>query len=274
MNEGWNVEKFGGGQVIAHCGAKFVSYEDVCMAPVPMGTESFKPLPHRDFVDTIKSELNTRGVEIVKTSYALNKNGMQLFGMFDLATVAPTGDFRSVMGFRNSNDRSWAAGIVAGSRVFVCDNLAFSGEFFCLRKKHTPNLDLGIHIGPAIDRFEENFDLLVGLTDHLKTVNLSDTQAKELMVDLCGAKLFPLRLLPEIRKQWLEPDYPVFEDRTAWSLYNAFTESAKVIKSTATMQRSLSNLTRTLRNATGYRTARPVSDGDVVVEAEVELLDD
>lgn len=282
MHEGWQSESFRSGagnsrvngQTVLHKGAKWASYEDVQRALVPVETDTFKPLPHRAFVDLMKTELTARKVDIVAEKYAMNKNGMQLFGMFDLATVAPSGDFRAVMGFRNSNDRTWAAGIVAGSRVFVCDNLAFSGDFFCLRKKHTPGLDIGLHIGPAIDRFEDNFDLLVGLSEHLKTVSLSDTQAKELMVDLCGAKLFPLRLLPEVRKQWLEPEYPVFEDRTAWSLYNAFTESAKIIKSTATLQRSLSNLSRTMRTASGYRCVKPVDDADVIVEGEIELLDE
>jgi hypothetical protein len=30
-----------------------------------------------------------------------------------------------------------------------------------------------------------------------------------------------------IKKEWLEPTYPVFEERTLWSFYNACTEALK-----------------------------------------------
>jgi hypothetical protein len=36
-----------------------------------------------------------------------------------------------------------------------------------------------------------------------------------------------LRLLPEVSHEYFEPRLPAFESRTAWSLHNAFTASAK-----------------------------------------------
>ena len=44
-----------------------------------------------------------------------------------------------MLGLRNSHDKTFPAGIVAGSAVFICDNLAFSGEVK-LARKHTTHI--------------------------------------------------------------------------------------------------------------------------------------
>jgi len=244
-----------GGRLVTHCGAQSVSRDEILMAPVPGATDSFKPLPHAEFIETIEGELTRRGVGIVSEHLALKQNGLQLFGLWDVTTVAPSGDFRSVIGFRNSNDKTWAAGVVAGSRVFVCDNLAFSGEFVCLNKKHTPNLNITLEIGPAIDRWEENFALLVGLSDHLKEFPVSDGFAKEIIFNIFAAEKFPMRLFPSVATNYFKPPHEEFEPRTAWSLMNAFTESAKAIKSYSTNQQSLLAVTHALREVSDFRLA-------------------
>ena len=45
-------------------------------------------------------------------------------------------DYALVLGLRNSHDKRFPAGIVAGASVFVCDNFSFSGEVKFARK-HT-----------------------------------------------------------------------------------------------------------------------------------------
>ena len=44
------------------------------------------------------------------------------------------------LGIRNAIDKSMSVGVVAGDRVFVCDNLAFIGSLIAFRK-HTSGLD-------------------------------------------------------------------------------------------------------------------------------------
>ena len=61
---------------------------------------------------------------------------------FRFAVFAPVDDGANaadhslVVGLRNSHDHSFCLGVSLGSRVFVCDNLAFSGEVRVARK-HT-----------------------------------------------------------------------------------------------------------------------------------------
>jgi hypothetical protein len=45
-------------------------------------------------------------------------------------------DYCRVLGLRNNHDKTFPTGIVAGTSVFVCDNLSFSSEIKFTRK-HT-----------------------------------------------------------------------------------------------------------------------------------------
>jgi hypothetical protein len=62
-----------------------------------------------------------------------------MFGAFTLDHA--TGDLAWMIGVRNSVNKTLKVGITAGTRVFVCDNMAFSGDFIRFRK-HTGGLDL------------------------------------------------------------------------------------------------------------------------------------
>ena len=61
-----------------------------------------------------------------------------MFGALTLS-VGEEGDrsdrVNLVLALRNSNDKSFALRMVAGFRVFVCDNPAFQGEFFAIAKQ-------------------------------------------------------------------------------------------------------------------------------------------
>ncbi len=52
---------------------------------------------------------------------------MKMFGVLDLETQME--GCRFSIGIRNSHDKSIRLGLTAGLRVFVCSNMAFSGEF-------------------------------------------------------------------------------------------------------------------------------------------------
>lgn len=48
-------------------------------------------------------------------------------------------DYCWILGLRNSHDKTFPAGIIAGLSVFICDNLGFSGEVK-LARKHTTHI--------------------------------------------------------------------------------------------------------------------------------------
>ena len=68
------------------------------------------------------------------TSRKSKADGARYFGV--LCLRSPYGDYTDMLGLRNSHDKSLPIGIAFGSRVFVCDNLAFSADHV-IRRKHT-----------------------------------------------------------------------------------------------------------------------------------------
>jgi hypothetical protein len=57
---------------------------------------------------------------------------------------------------------------------------------------------------------------------------LTDGQAHDTLVRALDAKVLPVTRLPDVIQEWREPRHPEFRDgRTAWRLFNAFTEILK-----------------------------------------------
>jgi len=61
------------------------------------------------------------------------------------------------LGLRNSHDKSFSLALTVGFRVFVCDNLAFIGDFQAvIAKKHTSKFNLGETLAIAVDRMQRH----------------------------------------------------------------------------------------------------------------------
>ena len=122
-------------------------------------------------------------------------------------------------------------GMVSGLKVFVCDNMAFHGEFFALQAKHTKHFQIVDSIALGIDRIQRNFKPLTEQVDRWKANQLSDDRAKAIIFDAFIQKQLdaPQHLAKLVSMHYFEPQYPEFEPRTAWSLQNAFTSAFKVL---------------------------------------------
>ncbi len=82
----------------------------------------------------VKYSLGFYGHEIIREDYGVTPDGARFFGVLSLKSEY--GDYSDTVGLRNSHDKRFPIGISFGSRVFVCDNLAFSGDRV-IRRKHT-----------------------------------------------------------------------------------------------------------------------------------------
>ena len=123
--------------LIAHCGTDYVS-EDVILDIEPVeGTNTWKPLSHREVIIPLQNALIDAGLKIATKTYSLSANGQRMFAVWQLDNV--DSGMAYTLGVRNSMDKSLALGIVAGTKVLVCDNLAFSGEFIRFRR-HTKGI--------------------------------------------------------------------------------------------------------------------------------------
>lgn len=214
--------------LIAHSGASKLQRQDLLALPTPEGTETHRPVPHSKLVEGVIEALAYRNIDIVAEEYAATPDSMRLFGVLGVSLA--TDDVRLAIAFRNSHDKSFALGLVGGFRVFVCDNLAFNGEFVAVAKKHSKNLNLVETLALGIDRIQRRFQPMVEQIDVWKNHALPDVRAKEIIYDaFTGALDVPKHLLKEVHREYFEPRYDEFKPRNMWSLQNAFTGAVKLL---------------------------------------------
>src|SRR5208337_2225975 len=65
---------------------------------------------------------------------------MRMFGVMDLSSGFD--GCRFAIGLRNSHDKSFRLSCTVGLRVFVCENLAFHGEYTPVLAKHSKHFSL------------------------------------------------------------------------------------------------------------------------------------
>ncbi len=145
-----------GAHLSAHTKTTLVSREQLALVPCPRRTYTHKPVPHIDLVDTLTTRLQARGWSINREEYAVTPSGMQIFGVMDLQgddLWRGNGGAGATLGFRAANDKSLAIQVVAGARIFVCDNMAFSGESIIMARKHTRGLSLTYEVDQALEKY-------------------------------------------------------------------------------------------------------------------------
>jgi len=200
------------------------------LAPPP-ATATWKPIAHYDLIDAIDRQLAVRDLRIVREQFAVQREGLRLFGVLDLEVPGPdpSDQYRFALGIRTANDRSEALSIVAGAKVFVCDNLTLSGDLIAIRRKHTAKFDLNADISRAIDRYQSYLQVFHRQLGDLMYRPLGDAEAKVMVYEAFARELLPIRFFPVVAKTYFDPE-PAMTDispRTAWGLHNAFTRAIK-----------------------------------------------
>jgi len=212
--------------LISHVDTDLVTREQLRAIETPRGTDTWKPIPHFEFVESLDRVLHAFQITIREEHFALRRDGSVLFGVLELA-YGESQDGTAALGLRTANDKSMSIQICAGLAVFVCDNLAFRGDLIALRRKHTSGLKLREELATAVLRFQEHFGRLVAEIATLKARELRDMEAKAMMHDVFAKGLMPVRLLPGASEAYFEPKLAEFEPRTMWSLHNSLTAVAK-----------------------------------------------
>jgi hypothetical protein len=235
--------------LLLHAGGWEATVSDLASVPVPEETGSYVPVPYARFVEEITLHLPRFGLKIVKTRYALARDGLQMFGVLTCGNGLEHSDYALAVGLRNSYDRSLSVGLVAGSHVFCCDNLAFSGEVGAARK-HTFNVfrDLPDLIYRMLGKVSSMQSRIHAEIASMKEHELSTEAADHLLVEAVRRDVLPASQLPRVIAAWEKPKYLEFQPRTAWSLYNAFTEVQKSRSPRVQMDSGL-RLSRVFRRA-------------------------
>ena len=215
--------------LILHCGAHRVERDDVASIPIPRATATWTPIPHMELITRVESTLSATNLVIASSAHSLTHDGARYFGLMEIQSQASgSDDYCWVLGLRNSHDKTFPAGIVAGASVFICDNLSFSGEIK-LARKHTRFIlrDLPQLVGRAIGKLMEKWHDQDRRIAVYKEKRITNAAAHDLMIRAIDVGVCSNRLIPSVISEWRKPRHEEFQKRNAWSLHNAFTESLK-----------------------------------------------
>src|SRR3989454_9270414 len=217
-------------QLIAHCGTRKLTREELTAVPTPEGTSTHRPVPHHEIVEALAETLSFRHIGVVRDEYAVSEDGMKMFGVLDLETSFD--GCRFSIGLRNSNDKSMRLALTVGYRVFVCDNMAFHGDFTPVLVKHTKHLSLVDILSVGVDRMQRSFEPMRRQVEAWRASQLSDEAAKLVIYRafIEGELEVPKHLARVVHHRYFDPQHEEFAPRTMWSLSNAFTSAFKELE--------------------------------------------
>jgi hypothetical protein len=221
-------------QLMLHCGGKPASFHDLDLIPMPQETRTYKPVSHftlANRIKTISQDLLTLKTgdatfTLESESYGLAKDGNQMFAVITFHNES--GKLGLMIGFRNSYDKSMSLAICCGATVFICDNLCIRGEISFMGK-HTLNIwkELEEKMVTTIYRSRNQYHQITADAGKLEQIPFPDVTAYRTLGELYGREIVSPRQLTATLAEWKKPRHAEFEPRTAWSFYNAVTESLK-----------------------------------------------
>ena len=122
-------------------------------------------------------------------------------------------------------NKSMSLGITAGTRVFVCDNLCFSGDYLTFRR-HTSGLDIDELAFLAYRSMRQMIPMLKAFQrwhEGLRNYPLAVTDAKLLLVEIMTNSVIPPSKFSQFNGLYAK----VYDDDSLWGFHEAATDVLK-----------------------------------------------
>lgn len=194
--------------------------------PTPRGTKSHKPVTHAKSTKQVADVIDELGYTIECERHEITNKGNRIFSNF---VIKGEGDFRFVVGHRNSHDKVIARGVVAGTQVMCCSNMMFYGDFGT-KVKHTQQIrdnwdgvirdNVKIVLEGTQKRINERIS-------SLKETEVSRADTNDIVVRAFEAKVLSPSKFTRVLDEIKNPRHAEFEVGTLWNVENAFTEFMK-----------------------------------------------
>ena len=231
-------------------GSGLVSMEQAfAQQPSAAASQTYHPVPNKELWKMLSGTAQSRGLQLGVPQMGLARKGQRLFGSVEITNQDHLdGEVRLMLGFRNSGDKSMSIGVCFGSSVFVCDNMCFTGytsededAMGQVHHRHSTNVFEGLQerLFAAMDKFEVFKNYQDDFYSRLKKRSLTDEEAHDLIIRSVRNEAITAKDCFSVAEDWAfqhrgpaneeeqERYHPEFAPRTAWSLFNAFTEVHK-----------------------------------------------
>ena len=205
-----------------------VAKAELDLIPVPRETDTYKPISHYQLTDLILtvSQDVLKDYVLVGENYGLARKGNQLFAC--LSFKGESSEMALSVAYRNSYDKSMTFGMAFGAQVYICENLALTGDIVVM-KKHTKTVweTLEDTVIANIFKAQKHYQKVIVDSEGLKARCLENKQAFQLMGLMFGNEIVSPRQITVLRDQWLRPAYSDFQPRNSWSFLNCTSEALK-----------------------------------------------
>ena len=207
-----------------------ITRQELALVPTPERTATHQTIPHHEMVSALIETLGFRHIAVSRDEYAVDRSGAKMFGLMVLDQGMDGASF--ALGIRNSHDKSFRLSITVGYEVFVCQNMAFKGDFEPVLAKHSKNFLLQNALSIGVDQMQRNFKPMVESVERWRESQLSDAAAKLLIYRAFveGDLDVPRHLARVVHEYYFNGGFHFggeFAPRTLWSLSNAFTSAFK-----------------------------------------------
>lgn len=197
--------------LLSHVDTVRVTEDEVRAEPRPEFTSTWRPFSHADIIDAVQKACKDLDLSIVRKEYSIRRNS-KMFASWEISAIAGVkANYKEMnfsIGLRNSIDKTHSVGFCAGKRVFVCDNLVFSGDFVIFRK-HTGQLELGeieILAKESLEALIPRFKQLNQWHNRMKKIKLSDEQASLLACAAMRKEILPASKYPQFHALYFDKD--------------------------------------------------------------------
>jgi len=208
---------------------------EVMSQKAPEFTDTWRPYAHRVMITHIKKAIISKGIDIIEVEYSMSSNGCDMFGTYTLGQT--TNGKKWQIGIRNSTQKTFAWGIVAGLNIINCSNLMFSGQFIDFRK-HTGRLkvkEIQSMANGSVDNIIKEIGKLDTWMENLKTIEMTEDEHKCFVYDMMKNKIFSgSRFGRYISAHEIEKK----ENRLPTSLYTIHNGVTRIMKGTSLFQNS------------------------------------
>lgn len=208
-----------------HCGAEAIPFPALMQIETPEPTDTHFPIPHHKFYDVAIDQLYDRGFTVSNQQHFINREGAHYFALMQIDHESfETAVGQGVMAaLRNAHDKVFSASFALGAKVFVCDNLSFSGDIV-VGRKHTPNIwgELPELLDGAISKImvmQKRQELRFA---EYKEAPLDDRTADHLIMETYRRGVINLKRIGQVHKEWYEPSAD-HGDKSIWRYFNAVT---------------------------------------------------
>jgi hypothetical protein len=211
--------------------ARRVDLSDLDNALLPEASKTWKPVPHRSFVEAVIDAIFDRNLAIRETLHSLGQSSLRYFGVLDVRSRNHTPDHSWAVALVNENDRTVGPMMFLGCRLFGSNVLAFIDEVDLLALAPEDDLDRIRGIADAaIEKLWSQWGVLDQRLQAYRECTIDDRDMHHITISAFDKGIIATNDIPSILDTWRNPPDHAYESRTLWSCFNAILVAISELK--------------------------------------------